>query len=159
MTSKRIMLIALAAGFLQAAAGQAMAANGVNVGVLKCTVDGGVGLIFGSSKDMICRFEPSGGGPPVPYHGSVTKVGIDIGVTERSYITWVVFAPGKLKATALAGTYVGATADAAIGVGLGANVLVGGFEKSIALQPLSVSGEEGLNVAIGIGAMDLKPGP
>jgi hypothetical protein len=66
-----------------------------------------------------------------------------------------VFAPGKIDHGALAGVYVGATADAAIGVGLGANVLVGGFEKSIAFQPLSVEGEAGLNVAIGIGEVEL----
>lgn len=158
MTGRRVAAIVLAAGFLYATAGSAIAASGVNVGVLKCTVDGGVGLIFGSSKDMKCKFAPAEGGPEDAYHGSITKVGIDIGVTEKSYITWVVFAPGKLKSNALAGTYIGATADAAIGVGLGANVLVGGLEKSIALQPLSVSGEEGLNVAVGIGAMELKAG-
>ncbi|MBK1866357.1 DUF992 domain-containing protein [Taklimakanibacter albus] len=158
MTVKGVLAIVLAAGFIHAAAGSALAASGVNVGVLKCTVDGGVGLIFGSSKDMKCNFAPAEGGAESAYHGTVTKVGIDIGVTEKSYITWVVFAPGKLKPNALIGTYVGATADVAIGVGLGANVLVGGFEKSIALQPLSVSGEEGLNVAVGIGAIELKAG-
>jgi hypothetical protein len=158
MKIKAVLAIALAAGLGHAAASSALAASGVNVGVLKCTVDGGVGLIFGSSKDMKCNFAPAEGGTELPYHGTVTKVGIDIGVTEKSYITWVVFAPGKLKPNALIGTYVGATADVAIGVGLGANVLVGGFEKSIALQPLSVSGEEGLNVAVGIGAIELKAG-
>jgi hypothetical protein len=86
----------------------------------------------------------------------VVKIGLDIGVTEKSYITWLVFAPGRLKPGALAGSYVGATADAAIVVGLGANVLVGGFEKSVALQPLSVEGEVGLNVAVGIGEIELK---
>ena len=85
-----------------------------------------------------------------------TRSALDIGVTEKSHITWVVFAPGKVKHGALAGVYVGATADAAIGVGLGANVLVGGFEKSVALQPLSVEGEVGLNVAVGIGEVELK---
>jgi hypothetical protein len=79
-------------------------------------------------------------------------------VTEKSYITWVVFAPGKVNAGSLAGVYVGATADAAIGVGLGANVLVGGLENSIALQPLSVEGETGLNIAVGIGEVELKVG-
>ncbi|MFZ5674610.1 MAG: DUF992 domain-containing protein [Pseudomonadota bacterium] len=157
MKGKGILAIALAAGFVLAPSGAALAKSGVNVGVLKCTVAGGVGLIFGSSKAMACKFAPAEGGSEDAYHGTVTKVGIDIGVTEKSYITWVVFAPGKLKPNALAGTYVGATADAAIGVGLGANVLVGGLEKSIALQPLSVSGEEGLNVAVGIGAIELKP--
>jgi hypothetical protein len=106
---------------------------------------------------MNCDFAPTGGGPDEFYHGRVIKIGLDIGVTEKSYITWLVFAPGKLKPGALAGSYVGATAGAAIVVGLGANVLVGGFEKSVALQPVSVEGEVGLNIAIGIGAIELKP--
>lgn len=156
MICKRIAAIALAAGVFCATGEIVTAANGVNVGVLKCTVDGGIGLILGSSKDMKCSFAPAGGGPEEFYKGKVNKIGIDIGVTEKSYITWLVFAPGKVKHGALAGVYVGATADAAIGVGLGANVLVGGFEKSVALQPLSVSGEVGLNVAIGIGEVELS---
>jgi hypothetical protein len=154
MTYGRLAAILLA-GIACATAGSAFAKSGVNVGVLKCTVDGGIGLILGSSKDMKCSFTPSGGGPVELYKGKVNKIGLDIGVTEKSYITWVVFAPGKLNHGALAGSYVGATADAAIGVGLGANVLVGGFDKSVALQPLSVSGEVGLNVAVGIGDVEL----
>jgi hypothetical protein len=158
MTSKRIAALFFAAGIACATAGSALAASGVNVGVLKCTVDGGVGMILGSTKDMKCNFTPAGGGPEVFYHGKVNKIGLDIGVTEKSYITWVVFAPGKVNAGSLAGVYVGATADAAIGVGLGANVLVGGLENSIALQPLSVEGETGLNIAVGIGEVELKVG-
>ncbi|MGE3876649.1 MAG: DUF992 domain-containing protein [Parvibaculaceae bacterium] len=155
MAYKRIAALFLAAGVAFATAGGAMAKSGVNVGVLKCTVEGGIGMILASSKDMKCHFSPAGGGPEQFYKGRINKIGLDIGVTEKSYITWVVFAPGKLKPGALAGSYVGATADAAIGVGLGANVLVGGFEKSVALQPLSVEGEVGLNVAVGIGDVEL----
>jgi Protein of unknown function (DUF992) len=155
MSYRHIAALLFAAGLVHATAGDAMAKSGVNVGVLKCTVDGGIGLILGSSKHMKCSFAPAGGGPEQPYSGKVVKIGLDIGVTEKSYITWLVFAPGKLKPGALAGSYVGATADAAIGVGLGANVLVGGFEKSVALQPLSVEGEVGLNVAVGFGEIEL----
>jgi hypothetical protein len=155
MTYKRVAAFAFTAGVVCATAGTAFAESGVNIGVLKCTVDGGIGLIFGSSKDMKCHFAPAAGGSEEIYKGRVNKVGLDIGVTEKSHITWVVFAPGKVNSGALAGIYLGATADAAIGVGLGANVLVGGFEKSIALQPLSVEGEKGLNVALGIGEMEL----
>jgi hypothetical protein len=155
MAYKRIAALIFAAGIGAATAGDAVAKSGVKVGVLNCTVDGGIGLILGSSKHMKCIFAPAGNGPEEFYSGKVVKVGLDIGVTEKSYITWLVFAPGKLKAGALAGSYVGATADAAIGVGLGANVLIGGFEKSVALQPLSVEGEVGLNVAVGIGEVEL----
>ena len=57
---------------------------------------------------------------------------------------------------ALEGDYAGATASATVGVGLGANVLIGGLDKSIALQPLSVSGNTGLNIAAGVGVITLK---
>jgi hypothetical protein len=135
--------------------GLTSAATGVRVGVLNCTVKGGVGLILGSRKTMNCTFKPSGGSAE-RYTGSVTKIGLDIGVTTKSYITWAVFAPGKLKAGSLAGGYGGGSAEATLGLGLGANVLVGGFKKSVALQPLSVQGQKGLNVAVGIAGMSLK---
>ncbi len=88
--------------------------------------------------------------------GSVKKLGIDIGVTNEAYVGWLVFAPGFVDPDALAGTYVGATAQATVLLGLGANVLVGGQRKSIALQPVSVQGQTGLNVAAGIGWLDLE---
>ncbi len=155
MSCKWTAALLFAAGLIHATAGDATAKSGVNVGVLKCTVDGGIGLILGSSKHMKCSFTPAGSDPRDFYKGKVIKIGLDIGVTEKSYITWLVFAPGKLRPGALAGSYVGATADVAIGVGLGANVLVGGFKKSVALQPVSVEGEVGLNVAVGFGEIEL----
>ena len=59
-------------------------------------------------------------------------------------------APGTL-----AGNYVGGTASATVGVGVGANALVGGFNNSIALQPLSIEANRGLNVAAGVAEMTL----
>src|SRR5690349_5951600 len=109
MSFRWIAALLLVAGVIHVTAGNAMAASGVKIGVLKCTVDGGVGLILGSKKHMNCDFAPTGGGPDEFYHGRVIKIGLDIGVTEKSYITWLVFAPGKLKPGALAGSYVGAT--------------------------------------------------
>ena len=82
----------------------ASAKSGVKVGSLNCTVAGGVGLILGSSKSMKCRFSPAGGGRVERYTGSITKLGVDIGFTKKSYITWAVFAGGKTKAGALAGS-------------------------------------------------------
>lgn len=141
---------------LLAASPASAAKNGVKVGSLNCTVEGGVGLIIGSSKSMNCRYTPLGGGRVERYAGTISKLGIDIGFTKKSYITWTVFAPGKTKAGALAGSYGGASAEATIGVGLGANVLVGGFKNTIALQPLSIQGQKGLNVAAGIAGLKLN---
>lgn len=146
--------IALAAAL--AAATPASAKSGVKIGALNCKVEGGVGLILGSSKGMTCRFRPAGGGRTERYTGRISRIGVDIGFTNKSYMTWAVFAPGKTKRGALAGSYGGASAEATIGVGLGANVLVGGFKKTIALQPLSVQGQEGLNVAAGIAGLRLR---
>ena len=132
------------------------AQSGANVGVLSCTVEGGIGLILGSSKEMECNFDPIDGSEPHHYSGSVGKLGLDIGITNESYISWQVIASGDLTPGSLAGNYVGASAQATAGVGLGANVLVGGSNESITLQPLSVQGQTGLNLAVGIGTMKLK---
>lgn len=146
--------IALAAAL--ATATPASAKSGVKIGALNCRVEGGVGLILGSSKKMSCRFNPAGGGRTERYTGRISRIGVDIGFTTKSYMTWAVFAPGKTKRGALAGSYGGASAEATIGVGLGANVLIGGFKKTIALQPLSVQGQEGLNIAAGIAGLSLN---
>lgn len=131
------------------------AASGVKIGSLNCTVAGGVGLILGSSKGMNCIFHPVSGHAE-DYTGSVTKLGIDIGVTGETYIAWAVFAPGRLEPGSLEGSYSGVSAEASIGLGLGANALIGGSRDSIALQPISVQGQTGLNIAAGIARMDLE---
>lgn len=151
----------LAAAVLTLAATLAMpqfaaAKSGVNVGTLSCTVEGGVGLLIGSSKDITCTFRSARGKRREAYTGSISKLGIDIGVTGKSYISWVVFAPGVVKRGALAGTYAVGSAEATLGVGLGANVLIGGLKKSVALQPLSIQGQTGLNIAAGITRLKLR---
>lgn len=133
----------------------AQAREGVKVGLLSCDIEGGVGFIIGSSKGVECVYEPSGGGRVEHYAGSIDKFGIDIGVTKRTAAAWLVFAPGKLKRGALEGSYGGASAEATVLAGVGANVLVGGFEKSVNLQPLSVQVQTGLNIAAGIAALRL----
>lgn len=156
--SKKFRLLASAAAVAVGAAAFAMpaAAAGVKVGTLTCHVASGWGFIFGSSKDLRCIFDPTSG-PDERYMGSVSKFGVDIGYTSSAVILWGVVAPtSSVKPSALEGDYVGATASATVGVGAGANVLVGGFDRSITLQPLSISGSTGLNVAGGIGAIHLK---
>ncbi len=128
--------------------------NGVNVGSLSCTVAGGVGFIFGSSKDLSCVFSGNDGAGQV-YKGQVKKYGIDIGFTKEAHIIWLVFAPGKVESGALAGDYAGLTASATVGVGVGANILIGGGSKQISLQPISVEGSKGLNIALGVGEITL----
>src|SRR5215469_17200626 len=111
----------------------AQAQSGANVGSLNCTVAGGVGLVFGSSKELNCLFTRTDG-TAERYAGSVKKFGIDVGFTKEAHIVWLVFAPGNVAPGALAGGYGGATASATVGVGAGANVLLGGSSQQITLQ-------------------------
>ena len=132
------------------------AAAGVKVGVLNCHVSSGWGFIFGSSKDLRCNFSPSAHMAGERYIGSVSKFGVDIGYTAGGVLVWDVVAPtSTVKRGAMAGSYAGVTGSATVGVGAGANVLVGGFNRSITLQPVSIEGNTGLNVAAGIGAITL----
>jgi Protein of unknown function (DUF992) len=134
----------------------AQAQGGVRVGTLSCNVAGGWGFVFGSSKALRCVFSRAGG-PPERYTGSISKFGVDIGYTQGGVLVWAVFAPTTgVGPGALSGNYGGATASATVGVGAGANVLVGGSNRSISLQPLSIEGNTGLNVAAGIGAINLR---
>ena len=150
--------LSLAAGALTL--GSPAQAQGVKAGVLNCNVAGGFGFIFGSSRAVNCTFAPAGGGPPQQYVGSIDKFGVDIGFTRGGVLIWTVLAPTTSPAPgALAGSFGGVTAGATAVVGVGANVLVGGSNKTISLQPLSIEGNTGLNVAAGVAALTLTYQP
>ena len=132
-------------------------ANRTKVGTLSCDISGGIGLIITSKKELTCMFTPSQPGPKEVYVGSITKFGLDLGATAGGEMVWAVYAPSTRKFGALAGNYGGATAEATVGAGLGANVLVGGSDRTVALQPVSVQGQAGLNVAAGVADLRLRP--
>jgi len=135
------------------------ASAGVKVGSLTCNVSSGFGFFFGSSKELKCTYAPNGGSGE-RYNGTFSKYGIDIGYADSAVLVWGVVAPtSDIRAGALEGDYAGATAGATFGVGLGANVLIGGLDKSIALQPVSVQGNTGLNIAAGAAVITLKYEP
>ncbi len=151
----RFLRPALAAIALCALAALAQAAH-VEAGVLNCTVYGGAGIVVGSSKDLDCTFKGSSGGTQ-HYRGTISKFGLDLGFTSKSKIIWTVFAPSAdLPAGALAGNYGGVSAEATVGLGVGANALVGGSSNTVALQPVSVQGQQGLNLAVGISQLQLR---
>jgi len=130
----------------------------VRVGVLRCEVSGGLGLIITSSKDIACRFNAAKGRSE-SYYGNIRKFGLDIGATQRGVLVWDVFAPTNgAQRHALAGNYEGVGASATVGAGLGANALIGGSDRSFALQPLSVQGQTGLALAAGVESLELRPG-
>jgi Protein of unknown function (DUF992) len=158
---KMLKKVGLAIGALGLAAGvalqgtPAMAEATVRIGTLSCDVAAGWGFVFGSSKSLHCVFSP-GSGHPQRYSGTISKYGVDIGYTQGGVLVWAVLAPTtNLAPGALAGSYGGATASATVGVGVGANVLIGGSNHTISLQPVSIEGNTGLNVAAGIGAITL----
>jgi len=137
-------------------AGAAAAQGRTQVGQLTCDISGGVGLIFGSQRTLNCTFTPSVPGPVEFYAGTLTKLGVDIGVTAGGAMVWLVFAPTSRPAGALSGSYGGATAEATVVAGVGANVLIGGSNRTIELQPVSLQGQSGLNVAAGVAGIDLR---
>jgi hypothetical protein len=113
-------------------------------------------MIIGSKKGVQCLFSPSLPGPAEAYIGNITKLGLDIGATSAGQMVWAVYAPSTgYGPGALAGVYTGATAEATIAVGLGGNVLIGGSDRTVALQPLSVTGQTGLNLAAGVASLEL----
>src|SRR4051794_15103007 len=130
----------------------------VQVGVLECRGAASVGFIVGSVTNLGCVLRVNGA-PDDPYVATIRKLGLDIGITQESALLWAVYAPvARLGAGELFGDYVGAQGSASIGVGLGGNVLVGGSAHSIALQPLSLQGQVGFNLALGVAELELRPG-
>ncbi|CAN0202604.1 unnamed protein product [Phaeothamnion confervicola] len=156
-------MMRLSIGFVSAAAlaasvSLASAQSRVEVGVLECTGTS-TSFIIGSVTELGCAFKPSSGGPSEPYSATIRRVGLDIGINNTTVIAWAVFAPTRqIGPRDLAGNYGGVSANATIGVGLGANALVGGSNSTIALQPASVQAQTGLSIAAGISGLELRAG-
>lgn len=148
--------LAASLGVAAVFAGPAAAQGGVQIGTLTCNASGTWGFIFGSSRDIACTF--SGPGRVEYYRGQINKFGVDIGYTQGGVLLWTVVAPtAQLRPGDLAGTYGGATASATVGFGIGANALVGGSGNTVALQPVSIETNRGLNVAAGVASLTLVP--
>ena len=174
---KKTVAVALAAIPILTTAGTAFAADlisrqdqvpvyeepdqrgGVRIGYLDCTIAGGVGYVLGSAKEADCVFTSAIGSEPLDrYTGVVRKMGVDLGFTTRSRLIWAVFAPtAGYHHGSLGGLYQGATAEATVGAGIGANILVGGTSGSIHLQTVSVTGQLGLNLAATGTSVTLTP--
>jgi uncharacterized protein DUF992 len=155
MTVRVTCFSAIAAAALMAAASTGAQAN-VEVGGLTCRSPGAVGFVVGSTLNFQCVFVPSGGGPQHHYVGVIRRIGVDLGVTQNVSLGWAVFAPtGVLHPGDLAGNYGGVQGNASVGLGVGANALVGGSNNSIALQPVSAEAQTGLNVSAGLTDLQL----
>jgi hypothetical protein len=148
----------LAASVLAALTGAAYAQDRVQVGVLECRGGTSIGFVVGSVTNLGCvlRIE---GVPEDRYVAVIRKVGLDLGITQETALAWAVYAPvNRLGPGDLSGNYAGAQGSASFGVGAGGNVLVGGSDNTIALQPLSLQGQVGVNIAAGLESLELRPG-
>jgi len=151
---------ALSAALTLLLAGPALAQSGSKVGMLSCDVSAGVGMFLFQKQTMTCTFKPDAGGPPDTYTGQIAEYGVAIGAVAAGHLVWgVVAADSGVPKGALAGTYAGVGAQATAGVGVGANALIGGTGRAFSLQPLSVEGQTGINIAAGVTTVTLTPAP
>jgi hypothetical protein len=152
----RLAIGLLAAGCAALTVTPAAAQSRVQSGVLECLSNPTFGIVIGSVRTMSCVFKPTRGGFEQHYSGTRTRVGFDVGVQAGAAILWAVFAQTRqLSPGQLAGNYVGVSADAAAGLGVGASALVGGSNNTVTLQPLSVEGQVGVNLALGVSGLSL----
>lgn len=134
----------------------ASAAGGVEAGLLTCNqVDQSNFVLFSNAK-FDCSYK-SVGGVEDSFTATINNFGVDLSTSNEETLAWFVFAPtSEINAGSLEGRYIGASADASVGVGIGAKILIGGLDKSFALQPASLSGATGIGAAVGVQTMRLK---
>ena len=133
---------------------------GLEIGVLKCSVVPGsrVNLLIRSTADVSCTFNNQG--TLERYQGEAgIALGLDLSFKSEERMAFAVISatsnanPGSYT---LAGKYVGGQAAAALGVGLGAKVLVGAGDQSLSLQPLALETSKGLGASAGIGFLYIE---
>lgn len=157
---KKVLLATAAAASFLAGISMANAQATVQLGVLQCDISAGVGLIFTQKQTMSCVYQPNNGGPVDNYTGNIEEFGLELGATSGGELTWVVLSAERgVPQGALAGTYVGLSANASVGAGVGANDLSGGFNRAFILQPYSVQTQTGVNFAAGVAKVTLRDVP
>lgn len=153
-----LLTVAATAGLLGLGS-PANAQSGAPSGRLSCNVGAGIGRVVTSQRPMECRFTPRRG-PVQRYTGIVRNFGIDLGTIRSTTMSWRVYGPyARAPLGALSGRYVGATAGVSAGVGASGNLLVGGEGNEVTLQPLSLQGSRGVNVALGVTGFELTAIP
>lgn len=148
---KSIAMLGVAALVAFAAPAQAR----MRAGMLVCDVSPGVSFIVGSQKTLNCQYRSVRGGTEL-YTGRITRLGLDVGFTTGGRVAWAVYAPARRGPGALSGPYGGASAEATVGAGVGANVLIGGLRRSISLQPISVGEQSGYDLAVAVSGLQLE---
>jgi hypothetical protein len=157
LMSKICRLAVLCASMVLLAGPAFAQAQPIRVGGLTCDAAPRVGLVIGSRQNLRCVFRSNATGRQYRYTGTISRIGLDVGITGGGRLFWGVFAPtSHVGYGVLRGTFVGASGNASFGLGLGANVLVGGSHRTISLQPLSVEGQFGVNLALGVARLTLR---
>ena len=157
MHSKLAAFAAIIAVVATTHSGPALSLERTKVGTLFCDISAGIGLIVTSKKNLTCMFMPSQHGPREVYSGTISKFGLDLDATAGGEMIWAVYVSSKKRFGALVGQYSGAGAEAAVGAGLGASLLVGGSDRTVTLQPVSIQSQDGLNLAVGVAGINLRP--
>ena len=154
----RLLLSAISFAAMLLATGIPARAESTKIGTLECFIDSGGGFVVGSSKDVSCTLFANDDSALENYIGEIKKWGVDIGFTEEAFMQWAVYVPqGKSYAPgSLGGQFTGASASASFAVGLGASILLGGSEREIALEPVALRKQGGINVAVGIARLELR---
>jgi hypothetical protein len=154
---RRYLLLATLAAAALGLGSRADAQTWVQAGMLKCRLNPSIGFVIFGHQSMECSFHPVSG-PVQTYEGAINTVGLDLGFTEGGVLAWGVFGPASgMPYGALAGEYVGASGDVGFGPGVGANVLIGGSNRGVALQPVSLEGSAAVNVVAGLSQLQLRP--
>ena len=160
MNARIVLLLSAALPLGAFGASPAAAQSGAQVGTLSCDVSAGIGMILSQKQTMTCLFKPAGGGMSEPYLGHIDTFGLALGAVNQGQLIWGVIASSSgVPRGALSGTYSGVGAQATAGAGVGANVLVGGTGNAFSLQPVSIQGQTGLNIAAGVTTITLLPPP
>ena len=156
-TTLNCLATTCAALALAIAMAPATAQDRTRVGTLTCNISPGVGLVVGGQRQLSCIYASARGRAREAYEGTVSTLGLDIGATSGGQMAWAVFAPTTLPRAALAGTFTGATAGGTVGAGASANVLVGGPDRRVIMQPVAVQAQTGVNIAAGVSTLELRP--
>jgi hypothetical protein len=157
MRRHHLLLAILVVTFLSVPAVAQAPQPWTQVGALSCNVNPNIGFIIAGRQSLECQFTPNSSDPPQAYDGAINTVGLNVGISAGGVLGWAVFAPTTgVPAGALAGDYVGVSGAIGVGVGGGANVLLGGSGRTFALQPLSLQGSVALNVVLGVSTLTLR---
>lgn len=153
---RRYILLAIFAATALGVGPSAQAQTWVQAGMLKCQLNPSIGFVIFGHQSMECSFHPVSG-PVQAYEGAINTVGLDLGFTEGGILAWGVFGSASgMPYGALAGEYVGASGEVGFGPGVGANVLIGGSNRSVALQPVSLEGSAAVDVVAGLSQLKLR---